>query len=109
MIKRFTTITAILATAAALTVGGVAVAQSGSKPHHKKATHHATRHAVRHAAETTGPDTDNVQSGDTTTPDTGSAAATSETSSSETASESAPSDGPGGHEDEPGAEVDHQE
>ena len=106
MIKRFSTITAILATAAALTVGGVAVAQGGGQAHHKKATHHAIRHTVRHAAETTGPDTDNVQSGDTTTPDTGSAATAPEDS---TASESAPSDGPGGHEDEPGAEVDHQE
>jgi hypothetical protein len=52
-------------------------------------------------------DTDNVQEGDQTSPDTAGSESTSE-STSETGSETAAeSDGPGGHEDPPGT-VDHQ-
>ena len=111
MIKRLTTATAVLAGAAVMAVSGVAIAQSGTGAAHKKATHHVAKHATKHATranatETTGPDTDSIQSGDQTTPDTASASA-SETSSGEASSETV-SDGPGGHEDEPGSEVDHQ-
>jgi hypothetical protein len=100
MIKRLSTVTALLA-AAALALGAVAVAHTA---HHQKAANHAANHAVRHAAEATGPDTDSVESGSTTTPDNASSAATP----GESSSESEPSDGPGGHEDEAGGEVDHQ-
>jgi hypothetical protein len=88
MIKRLTTAIALLASAAVLAVGGVALAQSTGRAHHKKATHHAVKakqraaHASESASESAG-----------------------ETSGE--SSESAPSDGPGGHEDPPG-EVDQQ-
>jgi hypothetical protein len=92
MIKRLTLATAALASAAVMGFSGVAVA-----------AHHPARHAVRaHATETVGPDTDSVQSGDQTTPDTASASA------SEASGEETVNDGPGGHEDEAGAEADHQ-
>jgi hypothetical protein len=120
MFNRGKTLTALLATAAvtALAVGGVASATKG-KTVHKKAAHHAVKHTSRASETTTGPDTDNVQAGDQTTPDSikassnsASQPASSETSSetgSETgSSESATSDGPGGHEDPAGAEEDHQ-
>jgi hypothetical protein len=86
---------------------------------------HATGgQAVTSNAEvTTGPDTDNIQSGDRSTPDTtataeaGSGSKTggqgsesssaSEGSGSESSGESGPSDGPGGHEDPPG-NVNHE-
>jgi N-acetylmuramoyl-L-alanine amidase CwlA len=104
MIRRFTTITAILSTAALMAAGGIALAQGTS---HKKVTHHAAKHASRasHASETTGVDTDSVQSGDQTTPD---AVASPASAGEEQSSELAGNDGPGGHEDEAGAEVDHQ-
>ena len=62
------------------------------------------------------PDTDNIQSGDQTTPDapaakTATKAASTETgteSESATETETGPSDGPGGHEDPPG-NVDNQQ
>jgi hypothetical protein len=108
MIKRFTTITAVLASAAVIAFAGVAVAQTGSKVHHKKATHHAIKHKkhLSHASLATGVDTDTIQSGDQTTPD--SASASSEQSGEAPGSEVSGNDGPGGHEDEAGAEVDHQ-
>jgi hypothetical protein len=100
MVKRVMQLTSILAVAAVTAGGGVALAQ----PTHHKAVAHKTAHpsASRAAAETTGADGDAVQSGDQTTPDSQSA-----TSQEQPGSESV-SDGPGGHEDESGAEVDHQ-
>jgi hypothetical protein len=73
-------------------------------------------------ADPVGPDTDTLQQGDQTTPDVAGAAekATSESATSETAGETADetsegseakgteSDGPGGHEDPAGQNVDHQ-
>jgi hypothetical protein len=58
-------------------------------------------------------DKDNIQSGDQTTPDTTkkstkAAELPGVESTTETSSESAPSDGSGGHADAPGATVDHQ-
>ncbi|MCW3033968.1 MAG: hypothetical protein QOK19_1918 [Solirubrobacteraceae bacterium] len=116
MFNRGKTLTALLATAAvtALAVGGVASATKG-KTVHKKAAHHAVKHSSRASETPTGPDTDNVQAGDQTTPDSikassnsASQSASSETGSETGSSESAASDGPGGHEDPAGAEEDHQ-
>jgi hypothetical protein len=101
MRTRIMTAVAPVAAIAALAVGGVAYASSGgSAAPHAKATTTATAEPVQ-----SGPDTDNVQSGDQTTPDTGSNAAEQ---SSETSGESgSANDGPGGHADAPG-NVDHQ-
>jgi hypothetical protein len=89
----------IIASAAVLTlvgsVTGVAVASSKGTATPKPAT-----------TETTiGPDTDNIQQGDQTTPDNGASATATETSG-ESAGENQ-SDGPGGHAD-PAGDVDHQ-
>jgi hypothetical protein len=104
MIKRLLPLAAVLAAAGAIALAGVAQG-SGTNRHHK-AVHRslvAHRHHSARAAETSAAvDGDNVQSGDQTTPDTESAT-TGEQSGSEQAN-----DGPGGHEDQPGAEVDHQ-
>jgi hypothetical protein len=64
-------------------------------------------------AETTAPDTDNVQQGDQTSPDvTGQAEnpgeATGESSGEAAGEGSSESDGPGGHADPAGQNVDHQ-
>jgi hypothetical protein len=90
MIKRFTAFTAVLAIAAMTAFGGVAYAQRGT--HHHKTT------GVKHAVV----DGDAIQSGDQTSPDPLGASDAEEPGSEE------PGDGPGGHEDEPGSEVDHQ-
>jgi hypothetical protein len=113
MRKRILTATGAIASLSALALGGSAIAsaQSSSAP-----ASHAAK--VHHTAEkTTGPDTDNVQSGDQTTPDTratvNATKAPSTGSGTETATEngsesSTASDGPGGHQDPAGANVDHQ-
>src|SRR5690349_15663883 len=70
MRKRITTAVAPIAAVAALAVGGVAYASSGgTAAHHAKVKTAATMEQTQ-----SGPDTDNVQSGDQTTPDTGSSA-----------------------------------
>jgi hypothetical protein len=114
MSRQLITLAAVLTTAAVVAAGGVAVAQGGTSTRHAKATPHAAKQSSR-GVETTGPDTDSIQSGDQTTPDaakaagaSGSETATSETGGEPTGSEESPSDGPGGHEDAPGAEADHQ-
>jgi hypothetical protein len=76
-------------------LGGVALANSSSDP--QNAT------SVSEAA--TAADTDTIQEGHQTTPDTGAEKAETE-SAGETESGTEP-DGPGGHEDLPG-NVDHQ-
>jgi hypothetical protein len=74
---------------------------------------HAPAAKATTAEPVEGTDTDNIQSGDQTTPDVPAAKATSLTkvssskaspseSESTTESETGPSDGPGGHEDPPG-------
>ncbi len=108
MLKRILTGTGALAALSALALGGSAIAISSAKQVHR---HHAKVH--RHAVEkATGTDKDNVQSGDQTTPDTGTAASSAESSaenSPESSSETGtPSDGPGGHADPAGSSVDHQ-
>jgi hypothetical protein len=97
MIKRFTTLTAILTSAVAMAAGGVAFA----------ATHHAAKHSTpaSRSSEVTGIDTDSIQSGDQTTPDTPASAASA---GEEESGEVPGNDGPGGHEDEPGSEAEHE-
>jgi hypothetical protein len=95
MIKRVFPIAAVLAAIGAFAVAGVA--QSATR--HHKAIHHSL--AAHRSATTPGAtDGDSLQSGDLTTPDAGTAA--------EEPGSEAVSDGPGGHEDTPGAEVDNQ-
>jgi hypothetical protein len=109
MIKRFSTFAAILSAAVVMAAGGVALAGT-SNAAHKKSTHHAAKHhKAKHATrasragDVTGVDTDNVQSGDQSAD-----AAASQGSAGEQSSETQVNDGPGGHEDAAGAELDHQ-
>ena len=131
MPKRIQQLFTAVAALAALALGGAAIASAqnaGSTP--TPAAPSAP--AVEKVA---GPDTDNIQSGDQTTPDaapasvvhgkkavaaqsstaTPEAPGTEQPSGAETpgaaetpGSESAASDGPGGHADAPGSNVDHQ-
>jgi len=107
MKKRLMTMTGAAAALAALALGGSSIATAAHGKAVKKAGVENTR----------GPDTDNIQSGDQLTPDV-SNAKQSTASSSESASEAsaensesteAPSDGPGGHEDPAGMDVETQE
>jgi hypothetical protein len=61
-------------------------------------------------AEPVGPDTDTLQQGDQTTPDTATDTATAGdvTDPAEAAASESASDGPGGHQDPAGQNVDHQ-
>jgi hypothetical protein len=101
--------TGLTAALAALALGGSAIATAA-----QGTASAAKRHAVE---KTTGPDTDSIQSGDQTTPDTKHAKKAGVASPSETATEtsgessesSAPSDGPGGHEDPAGVDSETQE
>src|SRR4051794_24654071 len=101
MRKRIQTGMGAAAALAALALGGSVIAQAASTPAKAPA-----KSAVSAPENTTGPDTDSIQSGDQTTPDSpGSAseraAETPEQPGNETAAESAAdSDGPGGHADE---------
>lgn len=107
-------LTLVAATAATLGLAGVgtALASQGSS------TPRPSNPSITAPADTAGPaDTDNVQEGDQTTPDTaaeatettGSETASSETASSETAGESAVDDGnDGGHADPEGVDVNHE-
>jgi hypothetical protein len=100
MPKRIQKVVVGVAALAALALGGSVIAQAGTPP--AKAP---VQSSAPTTEDTTGPDTDNVQSGDQTTPDSKSesksAAEPAESAGSE--SESAPdSDGPGGHADEAG-------
>jgi hypothetical protein len=79
MIKRLIALIAVLAIAVMTAGSGVASAKRGTTKHHVRPAHHATHKAARHA---------------------------SASEAEEVAGE--PGDGPGGHEDEPGSEVDHQ-
>ena len=80
-------------------LGGVALANSSSDPQNAPPVSEAT----------TAADTDSVQEGDQTTPDTGAEDPNAEPAGeTESATESGTeSDGPGGHEDPPG-NADHQ-
>ena len=101
----------------ALALGGsaIATAAQGTASANKHAA--AKKHVV--GENTTGPDTDRIRSGEQTTPDVrgkASSASASETStaeapetSSDSSESSAPSDGPGGHEDPAGVDSETQE
>lgn len=107
-----TMLVAVTALVVAGSVTGAALAASaGSK---------APRSAP-HAITATTPDTDNIQSGDQTPPDTGNQApepnsgakakaktAADETGGEDTSTETGNSDGPGGHADPPGQDVNHE-
>lgn len=95
-IKRMAATGIVVLTMSAL--GGVALASSPSDPQNAPAVSEAT----------TAADTDTIQEGDQTTPDTGAEAKAESAGETESATESGTeSDGPGGHEDPPG-NVDHQ-
>src|SRR3981081_4163237 len=111
MTKRFQKFMLTSAALASLALGGAVFAQAQS-----------TTPAA--SEKVTAPDTDNVQSGDQTTPDSSAKASrkihhtrhhatkASEVpgveAPGETGSESGPSDGPGGHADPAGSTADHQ-
>jgi hypothetical protein len=127
MTKRIQRLFLAVAALGALAVGGSAIAtaqQSGQTPA-------PVQQSAASSERVGGPDTDNIQSGDQTTPDTvGASAAASKAAAATTeapgteqsaaseqpgaaeqpGSESAANDdGPGGHADEPGnASADHQ-
>jgi hypothetical protein len=103
----------IAALGLAIAAGLLFVLMAGSGPAHA-ATQHVTKHAVHHAArashhtraaaEPTGTtDADNIQAGDQTTPDTGSAKTAGEgessTESSTDAEQGQPGEPVGGHQD----------
>jgi hypothetical protein len=103
MLKRFLTATGALASLGAMALGGSAIASaqnnSTTSAHHAVKVHHTT------VETTTGPDTDTVQSGGQTTPDPGKANASGTENGGESGTAA---DGPGGHADAAGANVDHQ-
>lgn len=118
MRRRLNTIGGAAGAIAALALGGSAIASATQ--HTASAGKHA--HSLTQAQEPTGgADSDNVQSGDTSSPDVTGPSAASRGSAQSSASETstaagetgsqgetaAQSDGPGGHED-PEGNVDHQ-
>lgn len=103
--------TAGLAAIAVMAGGGVAFASSGGPAKAANATAGQVQRAG--AAEQSAPDNDNIQSGDQTSPDGASASQMSvdqgQENGSESSSEVAGNDGPGGHADEPAnPNADHQ-
>jgi hypothetical protein len=118
MPKRIQQAVLAIGAVAALAAGGSAIASAQNNPVQAPASVTQSAAAPEPAG---GPDTDNIQSGDQSTPDTGTAATeapgTEQSAASEASgaaeqpgSESAVNDdGPGGHADEPGnPAADHQ-
>jgi hypothetical protein len=109
MRRRLKTMTGTMAALVALALGGSAISSAA-----QGTTSAGKKPAVE---RTTGPDTDSIQSGDQTSPDAAGAARATSASASESATESSsestesstPSDGPGGHEDPAGVDVQTQE
>lgn len=109
MRSRLNKVAMFVAALAALAAGGSAIATAGSHAKAKPAKASVSKASLAKAKPSKsggaqgakegqpGPDTDNVQEGDQTTPD--SQSEQSSESSSESASESGPSDGPGGFAD----------
>ncbi|MDQ6778370.1 MAG: hypothetical protein M3071_19610 [Actinomycetota bacterium] len=97
MTKRIQGMLVAFAAIAAMAFGGAVFASAQ--------TTHTTAHEKVAAI-----DKDNVQSGDQKAPDTTTKATElpGVETTTETSSETGPSDGPGGHADAPGATVDHQ-
>lgn len=113
MLKRMKTSVGAVAALGALALGGSAIASAASSHHHKAShkAHHSATHKSTRAGEPTGPDRDNVQSGDQSTPDVkgSKSSETTRENAPESAGESTKSDGPGGHADAPGdSNADHQ-
>ena len=96
-----------LAAAAVLLISGAGIAFAGSPP-----AAAPTPAAPVGQSEPVGPDTDTLQQGDQTSPDVAGAADAADASKAETSSTTettgAEADGPGGHEDPAGQNVDHQ-
>jgi hypothetical protein len=127
-LKSKTAIATAASLIAALGVGGVAVAQNSGNatPAHKANPVTQVQGQQTKAQDSSAADSDNVQSGDQSAPDKGSAqepagtetndasgeqpgTETNDTSGEQSGSEVSNSDGPGGHADEPGnAIADHQ-
>jgi hypothetical protein len=128
MTKRIQKLVVGVAALAALALGGSAIASATQQSTQSKAP---VQKSAASSEKVGGPDTDNVQSGDQTTPDAVGASASTAKASAATSeapgteqpasseqpgtaeqpgSESAANDdGPGGHADEPGnASADHQ-
>ena len=123
MTKRIHRLLVPVAAVAAVVVGGGAIASAAQQPAQTPAP---ITKAAPSSEPVGGPDTDTIQSGDQTTPDTVTGktiAATAEAPGTEQSAASelpgapeqpgsetaANSDGPGGHADEPGnAAADHQ-
>lgn len=110
---------AVLAGIATLAAGGAAYASSD----HAAPSHTVKVKSAAMVAEPTSPDTDNIQSGDQTTPDAtanvqsgtqgvgadNTAGGGEQSGESGSGSEQAGNDGPSGHADEPGnPNADHQ-
>ncbi|MCW2953739.1 MAG: hypothetical protein JWQ48_2909 [Conexibacter sp.] len=124
MTKRFQKLLLSVAAIAAFALGGAVFAQAQSSSSTSPPAAHQAGTPSSGAENPNAKDTDNVQSGDQTTPDapttrgvavhkagaTGTEPPSSEQEQPGTETESAPnSDGPGGHADEPGnAGADHQ-
>jgi ABC-type phosphate transport system substrate-binding protein len=94
--KRKSLTATVAALVAALGVGGVAVAQSSGSGTQAPAASHQSA-----APENSATDTDNIQSGDQTSPDPAGAAEKESATEQEPGSEVPGDDGPGGHADEP--------
>ena len=123
MRKRLKTTSGATAALVALALGGSAIASATQGTPRPAATSMPLRTPCTKSRRPRGPDTDNIQSGDQTSPDTagakpssavgirptpGGAESATETSSERLRSESSSaSDGPGGHED-PAGNVDYQ-
>lgn len=122
MLKRLTTTLAAFGALGALALGGSVIASAKQPAAHAKA--HAKAHATHLSstradtadtpaeAPSTGVDPAggaNVQSGDQSAPDTGSATPAQSGSENGGEAPSSEADGPGGHQDPPGANVDVQQ
>lgn len=108
MLKRMKTTVGAVAALGALALGGSAIASAASsQAKASQKAHHSATHKSTRAGEPTGPDRDNIQSGDQSTPDV--KGSKSSENAPEGAGESTKSDGPGGHADPPGnSNADHQ-
>jgi hypothetical protein len=102
-----------------LVIGAVALAATGSITGAALASAKAPKVAKQTPTDTTGVDTDNVQSGDQASPDVRTLSAKRSTAGGESSTEqessgesngenSGESDGPGGHQDPPGQDVNHE-
>jgi hypothetical protein len=97
MFRRSKTFSGLAAALVALALGGSSIA-SAAHHHGKRAAHETT----------TGPDTDSIESGDQTSPDSKGAKGARHASQASEEESQTPGDGPGGHED-PEGDVENEE